>query len=158
MFPVSIIGRISMEDCPNNDALDVAQQLERRLAPAPWEAERQDNRLHFSGGVYSEAVPRWRTLFSLVGPCWLEVLPGPELTLAYKTNTGELIGLVTALAFSVGVLADAILHLGSAGIIFAAALWVGLVVWGYYNEGRRLREFLVEIVSEIAAPRQPSDT
>ncbi|HET6351710.1 MAG TPA: hypothetical protein VFG89_06260 [Coriobacteriia bacterium] len=147
MFPLSIVGSIGLPDSHGSDAIEVARELEQKLALAPWRAERQDNRLHFEGGVYSESTPGWRILLSPVGICRIEVLSAPELVLAYKANTGEMSLLAAGLAVGLGLVTEAALHMPIVALIVAVCVWAGVALSVYAYEGRRLRAFLRSLLA-----------
>lgn len=148
MFPFSVIGTIDLPDTRVQDPVEVAMAIERKLAPAPWHAERQDNRLHFEGGVYSQSAPGWRSLFNFVGMCWLEVLSEPRPTLAYKLSTGEMSWLAFAVAVGAGVLIEAIWRTPVVAVIVAVVIAAGVSTVGYFYEARRVREFLEGVLAE----------
>ena len=146
MNPLKIMDTISLANRQGEDPIEIAMQLERKLTQPPWRGERQDNRLHFQGGTYSESAPGWRELVSLIGPCWLEVQSEPELALAYRTKTGELLGLTLAVGVAVGLVFDAAFHSHVLAALLGLAVWIGLFVPAYRSEARRLRAFLTDIV------------
>lgn len=148
MFPFSVTGSISLDEGRVDDAVAVAIALEQKLAPAPWQAERQDNRLHFEGGVYSESASAWRTLLNVVGICWLEVCSEPGLTLRYKANTGEMAWLTFGLVVGLGLLIEALVRMPVVAVAVALPVGAAIVTASYFYEARRLRDFLSNLVAE----------
>lgn len=149
MYPFSIRGSLRLDGTRHDDTLEVARGLEHELQGAPWLAEREENRLHFNGGVYTETSGGWRSLLTLVGACWLEVVPGPELTLEYKASTGEMVGLVFAVAIGLGILTEVALRMPAVAIVVALAVGFGGVAVAHAHETRRLRTFLLEVLARV---------